>query len=71
MATKKNAGKILFIIKPTILPIIIIGHVITALLILTTGVFVYGSYYFIRFKKFPNAAPKIGKNTPNNASFYE
>lgn len=43
----------------------------TALLILTTGVFVYGSYYFIRFKKFPNAAPKIGKNTPNNASFYE
>jgi hypothetical protein len=57
--------------KPTILPIIIPGQATMAARMLTTGCLVSGSCCLTRFKKFPRAAPKIGKNTPNKASFYE
>lgn len=46
------------------------GQVTIAELTLTIGVFVRGSFYYLRFRKFPNAAPQIGTKTTMIDSFY-
>jgi hypothetical protein len=51
------------------LPKNIKGQAIKAYLIFTIAIFVTGSIYYARFKKFPRAAPKTGTNTIMAASF--
>ena len=53
-----------------ILPNAIIGEASTASLIFTIVVWLSGSVCWSRFKKFPAAVPKIGKNTINMDIFY-